>query len=177
MRERVDLKSPVREYRPPGSVRGAPGNRRPYLDKAESRNRRAEGGGPISNIEPGERGHRRWPKADSRWQIRRQGRSTCGGGGWRVWRRGRSCGKTLVRNRRRPTRSGAEPRARQAGNMLAGPIPLHLCRFSTLLRPGRAHSDTVASAVTDPLRGASAHCPHLAGGPEFIPVVVVAGFC
>ena len=35
MRERVDLKSPVREYRPPGSVRGAPGNRRPYLDKTE----------------------------------------------------------------------------------------------------------------------------------------------
>jgi hypothetical protein len=33
MRERVDLKSPVRENRPPGSVRGAPGNRRPYLDK------------------------------------------------------------------------------------------------------------------------------------------------
>jgi hypothetical protein len=32
MRERVDLKSPVRENRPPGSVRGAPGNRRPYLD-------------------------------------------------------------------------------------------------------------------------------------------------
>jgi hypothetical protein len=32
MRERVDLKSPVREYRPPGSVRGASGNRRPYLD-------------------------------------------------------------------------------------------------------------------------------------------------
>jgi hypothetical protein len=32
MRERVDLKSPVREYRPPGSVRGAPGNWRPYLD-------------------------------------------------------------------------------------------------------------------------------------------------
>lgn len=26
------MKSPVREYRPPGSVRGAPGNRRPYLD-------------------------------------------------------------------------------------------------------------------------------------------------
>jgi hypothetical protein len=25
----------VREYRPPGSVRGAPGNRRPYLDNAE----------------------------------------------------------------------------------------------------------------------------------------------
>jgi len=33
MRERVDLKSPVRENRPPGSVRGAPGNRRPYRDR------------------------------------------------------------------------------------------------------------------------------------------------
>ena len=43
MRERVDLKSPVREYRPPGSVRGAPGNRRPYLDKAEIGGRRARG--------------------------------------------------------------------------------------------------------------------------------------
>ena len=32
LRERVDLKSPVRENRPPGSVRGASGNRRPYLD-------------------------------------------------------------------------------------------------------------------------------------------------
>jgi hypothetical protein len=32
MRARVDVKSPVREYRPPGSVRGAPGNRCPYLD-------------------------------------------------------------------------------------------------------------------------------------------------
>jgi hypothetical protein len=32
MRERVDLKSPVRDNRPPGSVRGAPGNRRPYRD-------------------------------------------------------------------------------------------------------------------------------------------------
>ena len=32
MRERVDLKSPVRENRPPGSVRGAPGDRRPYRD-------------------------------------------------------------------------------------------------------------------------------------------------
>jgi hypothetical protein len=42
MRERVDLKSPVREYRSPGSVRGAPGNRRPYLDKAEIRGRKAE---------------------------------------------------------------------------------------------------------------------------------------
>ncbi len=30
--ERVDLKSPVRENRPPGSVRGAPGDRRPYRD-------------------------------------------------------------------------------------------------------------------------------------------------
>ena len=30
--QRVSLKSPVREYRPPGSVRGAPGNRRPYRD-------------------------------------------------------------------------------------------------------------------------------------------------
>src|SRR5258708_273363 len=37
MRERVDLKSPVREYRPPGSVRGAPGNRCPYLDGREIR--------------------------------------------------------------------------------------------------------------------------------------------
>jgi hypothetical protein len=29
---RVVVKSPVRENRPPGSVRGAPGNRRPYRD-------------------------------------------------------------------------------------------------------------------------------------------------
>jgi hypothetical protein len=36
MRERADLKSPVREYRSPGSVRGAPGNRRPYLDNART---------------------------------------------------------------------------------------------------------------------------------------------
>jgi hypothetical protein len=28
----VEVKSPVRENRPPGSVRGAPGNRRPYRD-------------------------------------------------------------------------------------------------------------------------------------------------
>src|SRR6266436_1935095 len=35
MRERVDSKSPVREYGPPGSVRGAPGNRRPYLDREQ----------------------------------------------------------------------------------------------------------------------------------------------
>jgi len=31
-RRRASAKSPVREYRPPGSVRGAPGNRCPYLD-------------------------------------------------------------------------------------------------------------------------------------------------
>jgi len=31
-RERVNTKSPVREYRPPGSVRGALGSWRPYLD-------------------------------------------------------------------------------------------------------------------------------------------------
>ena len=42
MRERVDLKSPVREYRPPGSVRGAPGNRRPYLDNAEAESKAAQ---------------------------------------------------------------------------------------------------------------------------------------
>ena len=30
---RVSLKSPVRANRTPGSVRGAPGNRCPYLDK------------------------------------------------------------------------------------------------------------------------------------------------
>ena len=34
-RERVSTKSPVREYCTPGSVRGALGNRRPYLDKAK----------------------------------------------------------------------------------------------------------------------------------------------
>jgi hypothetical protein len=32
MRKRVNMKSPVRENRPPGSVRGAPGNWCPYLD-------------------------------------------------------------------------------------------------------------------------------------------------
>jgi hypothetical protein len=32
MRKRVLLKSPVRENRTPGSVRGAPGNRRVYRD-------------------------------------------------------------------------------------------------------------------------------------------------
>jgi hypothetical protein len=35
MHERIDMKSPVREYRPPGSVRGAPGTRRPHLDSVE----------------------------------------------------------------------------------------------------------------------------------------------
>ena len=39
MRERVILKSPVREYCTLGSVRGAPGNRCPYLDKLEIRNK------------------------------------------------------------------------------------------------------------------------------------------
>ncbi len=43
MRERVDLKSPVREYRPPGSVRGAPGNRRPYLDRQRRVGRKQKG--------------------------------------------------------------------------------------------------------------------------------------
>jgi hypothetical protein len=42
-RERVNTKSPVREYHPPGSVRGASGNRRPYLDKS------AETGGGSGN--------------------------------------------------------------------------------------------------------------------------------
>ena len=32
VRERVVVKSPVRENRPPGSVRGAPSNRRPCRD-------------------------------------------------------------------------------------------------------------------------------------------------
>ena len=36
-----DVKSPVREYRPPGSVRRAPGNRRPYLDTPWPRGARA----------------------------------------------------------------------------------------------------------------------------------------
>ena len=35
MRVRVKVKSPVREYRPPGSVRGAPGDWRPYLDRQQ----------------------------------------------------------------------------------------------------------------------------------------------
>src|SRR5258706_1240740 len=36
-RRRANTKSRVREYRPPGSVRGAPGNRCPYLDNLEPR--------------------------------------------------------------------------------------------------------------------------------------------
>jgi len=36
VRERIIVKSPVREYRPPGSVGGAPGNRRPYPDHGVS---------------------------------------------------------------------------------------------------------------------------------------------
>jgi hypothetical protein len=48
MRERVDLKSPVREYRPPGSVRGASGNRRPYLDVRSEKACVAEGESPSS---------------------------------------------------------------------------------------------------------------------------------
>src|ERR1035441_2012264 len=42
-RRRASAKSPVREYRPPGSVRGALGNRRPYLDKAESEKSNVDG--------------------------------------------------------------------------------------------------------------------------------------
>src|SRR5262245_13931472 len=49
MRERVVLKSPVREYRPPGSVRGAPGNRCPYLDTF---NARSTGGSTSRRVGP-----------------------------------------------------------------------------------------------------------------------------
>ena len=42
MRERVKVKSPVRENRTPGSVRGAPGNRCPYLDERKIQNPRAD---------------------------------------------------------------------------------------------------------------------------------------
>ena len=35
LRKRVSLRSPVRENRTPGSVRGASGNRRPYRDGAK----------------------------------------------------------------------------------------------------------------------------------------------
>src|ERR1035438_5319801 len=41
-RRRASAKSAVREYRPPGSVRGALGNRRPYLDKAETGERKSQ---------------------------------------------------------------------------------------------------------------------------------------
>ena len=54
MRERVDLKSPVREYRPPGSVRGAPGNRCPYLDsEGRSGRERAKPKAEISTEDNG----------------------------------------------------------------------------------------------------------------------------
>lgn len=49
MRERVDLKSPVRENRPPGSVRGAPGNRCPYLDIKITI---TKGGGVMAYVPP-----------------------------------------------------------------------------------------------------------------------------
>jgi hypothetical protein len=45
VRERVVEKSPVRENRPPGSVRGAPDNRRPYRDPLTF-----EGGSPCLSI-------------------------------------------------------------------------------------------------------------------------------
>ena len=44
MRERVNVKSPVREYCTPGSVRGAPGNRCPYLDKQTTKPQMLETG-------------------------------------------------------------------------------------------------------------------------------------
>jgi hypothetical protein len=50
-RRRASAKSPVREYRPPGSVRGAPGNRRSYLDNDESsRSTRATLRPPSSHL-------------------------------------------------------------------------------------------------------------------------------
>jgi hypothetical protein len=48
MRERVDLKSPVRENRPPGSVRGALGNQRPYRDVRFGKSGASEGESPSS---------------------------------------------------------------------------------------------------------------------------------
>ena len=48
MRERVDLKSPVRENRPPGSVRGAPGDRRPYRDVRFGKLCESGGESPLS---------------------------------------------------------------------------------------------------------------------------------
>src|SRR6267142_7119454 len=53
---RIDLKSPVLEYCPPGSVRGARGNPRPYLDKegAEQLVQPPPGLGRISgDLDPG----------------------------------------------------------------------------------------------------------------------------
>ena len=55
MRERVNVKSPVREYCSPGSVRGAPGNRCPYLDMAqreagERQNWRPRGSDKVSEF-------------------------------------------------------------------------------------------------------------------------------
>jgi len=47
-RRRASAKSPVREYRPPGSVRGAPGNRRPYLDVRSEKTCVSEGESPSS---------------------------------------------------------------------------------------------------------------------------------
>jgi hypothetical protein len=38
----------VREYRPPGSVRGAPGNRCPYLDVRSEKTCVSEGESPSS---------------------------------------------------------------------------------------------------------------------------------
>ena len=60
-RRRVSTKSPVREYCTPGSVRGAPGNRRPYLDNDESSEPpsgdpeatlRPSGGQPVGTPKP-----------------------------------------------------------------------------------------------------------------------------
>jgi hypothetical protein len=43
VRERVVVKSPVRENRPPGSVRGAPDNRRPYRNPTTNSNHKFTG--------------------------------------------------------------------------------------------------------------------------------------
>jgi hypothetical protein len=52
------LKSPVRENRPPGSVRGAPGNRRPYLDPTAPIPLRGCSGLPTVPSGSGEHPHR-----------------------------------------------------------------------------------------------------------------------
>ena len=51
---RVVLKSPVLEYCPPGSVRGARGNPRPYLDKLKSERglHKATQGHPKATLKP-----------------------------------------------------------------------------------------------------------------------------